>query len=146
MQIKEVVGSWSGIAGVWIQDWTGQRNFSVGTGDIPRTALWWNWELDRQHYPDWESLVKLLQQNNVRLLTYINPLLNNVSLRGTPYQHNYFEEAMQQGLFIRHGPEGKTWKGYSNSSMADFTNPQSYHMYKDIIINVSQFLWSCLGL
>src|SRR5918998_972676 len=33
------------VAAVWLQDWVGQRKTSFGT------QLWWNWELDRNHYP-----------------------------------------------------------------------------------------------
>src|SRR5215211_733750 len=36
------------IAALWLQDWVGQRKTSFGT------QLWWNWELDRDHYPDWD--------------------------------------------------------------------------------------------
>ena len=43
-KVKEVIGSWDDIAGVWLQDWTGQRNVT-GTKDLPRTGLWWNWEV-----------------------------------------------------------------------------------------------------
>lgn len=32
------------LGGVWLQDWTGQRNFS-GNGQLPRVGLWWNWEV-----------------------------------------------------------------------------------------------------
>ena len=37
-------GNLSDVAGVWLQDWTGQRNFT-GKNDLPRVGLWWNWEV-----------------------------------------------------------------------------------------------------
>ena len=37
-------GNLSDVAGVWLQDWTGQRNFS-GANELPRVGLWWNWEV-----------------------------------------------------------------------------------------------------
>lgn len=43
-RLKEVLGNWDDIVGVWLQDWTGQRNVN-GTKDLPRIALWWNWEV-----------------------------------------------------------------------------------------------------
>ena len=43
-QVEMVWGSVSDIAAVWLQDWTGQRNFT-GTTDLPRVGLWWNWEV-----------------------------------------------------------------------------------------------------
>ena len=38
------------IAALWLQDWVGQRKTYFGT------QLWWNWELDTDHYPNWGSL------------------------------------------------------------------------------------------
>jgi len=43
-QVTKVWGNMSDIVGVWLQDWTGQRVFS-GPHDLPRTGLWWNWEV-----------------------------------------------------------------------------------------------------
>ena len=57
------------VAAVWLQDWVGQRKTSFGT------QLWWNWELDRDHYPDWDSLGESLKRKNIRLMTYINPFV-----------------------------------------------------------------------
>ena len=41
---EEWGGNHSNVAAVWLQDWTGQRQFS-GKNDIPRVGLWWNWEV-----------------------------------------------------------------------------------------------------
>jgi len=43
-QVETVWGNVSDVAAVWIQDWTGQRNFTAAT-DLPRVGLWWNWEV-----------------------------------------------------------------------------------------------------
>lgn len=45
-QVEKVWGNLSDVTAVWLQDWTGQRNFT-GTKDLPRTGLWWNWEVCR---------------------------------------------------------------------------------------------------
>ena len=45
-KVKEVMGSWEDIAGVWLQDWTGQKNITAKQDDLPRTGLWWNWEVN----------------------------------------------------------------------------------------------------
>ena len=66
------------VAAVWLQDWVGQRKTSFGT------QLWWNWELDRDHYPDWDSLGESLKRKNIRLMTYINPFVcDDVGLKKT---------------------------------------------------------------
>ena len=44
-QVEKVWGNVSDITAVWLQDWTGQRNFT-GTTDLPRVGLWWNWEVN----------------------------------------------------------------------------------------------------
>ena len=44
-QIKQVVGSTDNIASFWLQDWTGQRNFTSSAKDMKRVGLWWNWEV-----------------------------------------------------------------------------------------------------
>ena len=38
------------VAAVWLQDWVGQRETNFGI------QLWWNWELDEDHYPGWDQL------------------------------------------------------------------------------------------
>lgn len=43
-QVETVWGNVSDVAAVWLQDWTGQRNFTAAT-DLPRVGLWWNWEV-----------------------------------------------------------------------------------------------------
>ena len=55
------------VAALWLQDWVGQRETGFGT------QLWWNWELDEDHYPDWDRLRARLEKDDVRLMTYIGP-------------------------------------------------------------------------
>ena len=45
-QVEREWGNMSDVAAVWLQDWTGQRNFS-GKNDLARVGLWWNWEVIR---------------------------------------------------------------------------------------------------
>ena len=90
-------------------------------------------KVDRQHYPEWEEFVAYLKTKGIRVLTYINPLFNNVSKRGTPFNHNYYEEGLKQGYFIKHSG-GKVWAGYSNSCIVDLTNPKAYEWIQGMII------------
>lgn len=108
---RTVVDGWgnlSDVAAVWLQDWTGQRNFS-GTNDLPRVGLWWNWEVgimrrtierlrilraysgcglllllqvDDSHHPGWTQMISSLRSKGIKTLTYINPLFGNISQRG----------------------------------------------------------------
>ncbi len=102
--VEQRWGNLSDVVGVWLQDWTGQRNFSAAD-DLPRVGLWWNWEVctcahahkvfvcefyggvvtsqvDDTHYPGWTQFVADLRSKGIRTLTYINPLFSNVSQRG----------------------------------------------------------------
>lgn len=59
------------ISGVWIQDWVGKRETIVGK------QLWWNWVVDERTY-DLPKLLTFLNQRNIRLLGYVNPMLVDV--------------------------------------------------------------------
>jgi hypothetical protein len=41
------------------QDWVGQRPSPMGW------RLWWNWELDMDHYADWHAMADKLAANRV---------------------------------------------------------------------------------
>src|SRR3712207_9051553 len=79
------------VAALWLQDWVGQRETSFGT------QLWWNWELDRDHYPDWDSMREKLEQRHVRLMTYVSPFLADDVADKEGYRRNLFEEAAEDG-------------------------------------------------
>ncbi len=79
------------VAAFWLQDWVGQRQTSFGT------QLWWNWELDRDHYPGWNSLRESLQTRGVRVMTYINPFLCDDVSKKEDHRRNLFEEAAESG-------------------------------------------------
>ncbi len=117
------------IAALWLQDWVGQRTTDFGT------QLWWNWELDRVHYPDWSSLREGLEEKNIRLMTYVNPFLCDDVAEKVGYRRNLFEEANQSGYLVKN-PKGKPYKiRISNFSAAlvDLTNPEAWNWIKDII-------------
>lgn len=58
------------LAAVWLQDWEGRRTTDFGE------RLQWNWALDKDQYPDWDELVQELADQNIRVLTYVNPYLS----------------------------------------------------------------------
>lgn len=91
--------------------------------------------MDSTHYPDWKNFILNLQAENITVLTYINALLSDISGRGTPFQHNYWQEAMDNNFFVRNG-SGDVWVGYTKASLVDLSNPGAYLWYKEIIIQV----------
>lgn len=83
------------VAAYWLQDWVGQRTTSFGK------QLWWNWELDQDHYPGWDALRADLQQDGARVLTYVNPFLADVAEVKPNARRNLFQEARAQGHLVR---------------------------------------------
>ncbi|UCH27399.1 MAG: alpha-glucosidase [Trueperaceae bacterium] len=86
------------LAAVWLQDWVGQR--TVGSGE----RLWWNWELDRERYLDWEGMVDRLRSSGIEVLTYVNPFLVDAAEKPGS-SRNLFQEAAEQGFLVER-PEG----------------------------------------
>ncbi len=114
------------VAGVWIQDWAGQR--TTGFGD----RLWWTWQPDPTRYPDWKGLVAELQSQGIRTTTYVNPFLTDATGRpGT----NLYAQAADRGYLIRDAA-GKPYQqdqGGFSATMVDFTNPAARQWFSQVI-------------
>lgn len=87
------------IAAFWLQDWVGRRKTLVGE------QLWWNWEVDRERYPDWPELLADLKEAGIRVLGYINPFLVDATQRakraeGATVDRDLYAEALEQELVI----------------------------------------------
>ena len=68
---------------IWLQNWVGTAEYFEGV------RLLWNWSLNRNHYPNWDSIVDGWEADGVRPMVYINPYLQN--LTGNPQvQEDYF--------------------------------------------------------
>ena len=116
------------IAAFWLQDWVGQRRTSVGK------QLWWNWELDEEHYPNWSELQTDFQENHIAILGYINPFIVNPEEKGS-FRRNLYEEAQSHGYLIQH-PNGGTYliKNTSfSAALIDLSNPDAYNWLKEVI-------------
>ncbi len=117
------------IAALWLQDWVGNRATSFGT------QLWWNWTLDRERYPGWEELVRDLGRDGVKVMTYVNSFLADVSERNQPGTRNLFREADDRGYLVKDG-NGKPYmiKNTSFSAgLVDLTNPAARKWLKEVI-------------
>jgi alpha-glucosidase len=116
------------LAGVWLQDWVGPRETSFGQ------QLWWNWVLDRERYPGWEELVADLRERGIRVLTYVNPFLVDVSDK--PFAtRNLFQEARDRGLLVRRA-DGEPYAIANtdfNAGLLDLTNPEARDWMLDVI-------------
>ncbi len=117
------------IAAFWLQDWQGKRVTSLGI------RMWWNWELDREVYPDWERLVGDFAEEGIRTLGYVNPFLSDVSSKATA-KVNLFAEAKAKGYLIRkaNGEPYEIDSGGFTGSLVDLSNPEAFAWYRDVLI------------
>jgi len=121
------------IGAFWNQDWCGTRIQQVGNSIQKR--LWWNWEVSRDVYPNFEQLVSTLKSKGIRMLIYINPFLADVTNK-TTYERNLFKEALALGFFA-HNPDGSPLLIESGpgieAGLIDLTNPGLFEWLKQII-------------
>jgi alpha-glucosidase len=105
------------LAGVWLQDWVGQRVTSFGS------RLLWNWTLNTDRYPGWEQMVADLRRQGIRVMTYINPMLADAAGIPGP-QRNLYAEALARGLVVR-TPSGAPYivdQGGFSAALIDLTS------------------------
>lgn len=117
------------IAGVWLQDWTGQRTTSFGE------RLWWTWQLDEERYPDWEDLVADLAAEDITVTTYVNPFLVDPAGREDAPARNLFAEAAEAGYLVTDAggePYGLDQGGF-DASLVDLTNAAARDWFADVI-------------
>ena len=113
------------VAAFWIQDWVGQRTTPAGS------QLWWDWQLDQTHYPNWDQLlVALRDQLDARMLIYINPFLAD-----QPGHDQLYREALQNGYLVT-GADGQPIlipnAGFS-AGLIDLSNDDARTWIKGII-------------
>ncbi|GBG61444.1 hypothetical protein CBR_g21789 [Chara braunii] len=116
------------LGGFWIQDWVGQRLTSVDK------QLWWNWEVDVDHYPRWEELVDEMRSSGVRVLTYINPFVMEVNEKAN-YRRSFFTELEQGGYGVKNrlgDPYMIEYRTFS-AALVDLTNPAAKTWLKGAI-------------
>ncbi len=109
------------VTGVWCQDWCGCRCTKFGY------QVMWNWKYDPEKYPDLPASIRRWKQEGVSFLGYINPFL---ALEGDLYA-----EAAEKGYCVK-DKDGRDYLVTITTfpaAMVDFTNPDAYEWYKDII-------------
>ena len=118
----------SSLAGIWSQDWSGKRM------DGKAARLWWNWQIDNNYYPDWQNMTEELMRNGVKRLTYINPMLHNI----TGYLDNvtnFFEIAAKNDYLLKDSDNNIIYYNLNGfkAGLLDFTNDNATEFYKKII-------------
>ena len=109
------------VSSMWCQDWEGKRVTSFGK------RLMWNWKWDKEMYPNLPQKLKELKERGIKFLGYINPYL---AIEGDLYkdgkEHGYFATK-------KDGDDYNVDFGEFYCGVVDFTNPEAYNWYKEII-------------
>lgn len=109
------------VSALWIQDWEGRRLTSFGS------QLFWNWQMDKELYPDLPATIKRLNHEGVRVLGYINPFL---AIDGP-----LFREASAYGYLVRKA-DGSDYiiqtAGFP-AALLDLSHPEAFAWIKSII-------------
>lgn len=116
------------VSALWCQDWCGKKVTSFGK------RLKWNWVWDQNQYPGLPDLMKRLEEKNIKFMGYSNPYL----LEGT----DLYKEGLEKGYFANHedGSEYLVDFGEFYCGVVDFTNPEAFDWFKNILIkNLIEF-------
>lgn len=96
---------------MWVQDWVGRRKRPIIQN------LRYEWNVDRETYPDLEQVIADLRGDDVRFLGYLNPFLSP----GT----DMFREARAGGHLVKNalGLTFRAWHSTFWVTHTDFTSP-----------------------
>lgn len=117
------------IAGVWLQDWTGQRTTSFGD------RLWWTWQLDSDRYPGWPELIADLGEAGIAVTTYVNPFLVDAAMKDPAPARNLFAEAAAADYLVTDtgGEPYPLDQGEFDAYLVDLTNPDARDWFAHVI-------------
>jgi alpha-glucosidase len=127
-EMNEVDGA---LAALWVEDWVGTRQTITGT------RMWWNWDIDRSVYPDFEDMVSTLNEDGVRTLIYFNPFLADASEK-PEVDRVLFHEAEEAGYLVKNleGEPELVGSGGFSAGMIDLTNPEAQSWLKEIMFTM----------
>ncbi len=120
-KIKKAKTAGVPVVGVWCQDWSGCRRTGFGY------QVMWNWQWDQELYPGLDQKIKEWKKQGIRFLGYINPFL--------AIEKELYKEASEKGYCVKDA-EGKDYLVTITTfpaAMVDFTNPDAYEWYKNLI-------------
>lgn len=114
------------VSGLWIQDWVGKRDTGLGI------RMWWNWELDKNAYPDWTAMTEEFASDDVRILGYINPYLSDASSK-EGVEKNFFAIAKEKGYLTtwEDGSPAEIDSGGFTGTLIDLSNDQAKNWLKE---------------
>ncbi|KAG6603308.1 hypothetical protein SDJN03_03917, partial [Cucurbita argyrosperma subsp. sororia] len=115
------------ISAFWLQDWVGQRETVIGS------QLWWNWEVDTTRYCGWKQLIKDLDAQHIKVMTYCNPCLAPIDQKQNR-RRNLYEEAKELGILVKKNGEPYMVPNTAfDVGMLDLTHPNTSSWFKEIL-------------
>lgn len=112
------------IAGIWSQDWCGCRRTKFGY------QVMWNWRYDKEdQYSNLPEKIQEWNAKGIKFLGYINPFI--------ALEKDIYEEAKANGYCVKDkdGNDYQVTITTFPAAMVDFTNPDAYEWYKNLIKN-----------
>ena len=94
----------------------------------------WDWSVSRKDYPDWEALIKELDGNGVKVLTYFNPYLSPLPSGSADGRRQYLD-ALDRSLLVK-DLTGKPFMLSSagfEAAIMDLSNPEMRTFIKSIM-------------
>ncbi|TRY69177.1 hypothetical protein TCAL_05612 [Tigriopus californicus] len=117
------------INGLWIQDWSGKIVTALGT------RVFWNWRWNETWYPNLDTVIQDLKEENVRVLVYITPHLN--------VEGDVYESLSNENIWLNRKDSSRLVQdfGQFNVTTVDIVNPDpdcnclnpARIMYKDLM-------------
>lgn len=120
-KLAKLDGAGVKVNGVWCQDWCGCRCTGFGY------QVMWNWRYDEKQYANLPAKIKEWNARGVKFLGYINPFI--------ALEKDIYEEAKAKGYCVK-DKEGNDYLVTITTfpaAMVDFTNPEAYEWYKNLI-------------
>ena len=120
-KLEKAFSSGIKVCGIWSQDWCGCRRTGFGY------QVMWNWQWDSELYPELDRKIREWKEKGVHFLGYINPFL--------ALEKNLYKDASAKGYCVktRDGKDYLVKITTFPAAMIDFTNPEAYRWYKNII-------------
>ncbi|XP_071524463.1 sulfoquinovosidase-like [Panulirus ornatus] len=110
------------VSALWIQDWSGTTETIFGH------RVYWNWRWNQTFYPDLDTTIQELSEDDVRVMVYINPHLIDSG--------DMFEAAAILG-FLMTDADGEVFRQDFGGFMAgtvDLLNPEARTWYREEMI------------
>ena len=121
--VNEMLENGARINGIWSQDFCGELYTFFGK------QVLWNWETNKELYPNLEAYIKKWDKLSVKFLAYINPYLNaNEPMYKYALENNYLVKTEEGNPFL-------TKATSFDFGIVDLTNPLAYDWYKSVIKN-----------